>query len=122
MAKGNLADNNNNKTFPTRSTLDQGFVENEGVPTAESPTAEMEVVPTAESPNTFLARPIFDQIFAENEGVPTDESPASKMEVLPTAESPTQRTSCEERAIRRNAKNLSGHMENEGDERKLYSL
>ena len=54
-------------------------MENDGVPTAESPTAEMEVVPTAESPNTFLARPILDQIFAENEGVPTDESPdASK--------------------------------------------
>ena len=37
----------NNKIFPTRSNLDQRFVENEGVPTAESPTAEMEVVRTA---------------------------------------------------------------------------
>ena len=46
-AKGNLADNDNNKTFPTSSTLDQRFVENEGVPTAESPTAKMDVVPTA---------------------------------------------------------------------------
>ena len=28
----------NNKTFPTRSTLDQRFMENKGVPSAESPT------------------------------------------------------------------------------------
>ena len=34
-AKGHLANNDNNKTFPTRSTLDQRFVENEVVPTAE---------------------------------------------------------------------------------------
>ena len=33
-AKVNLADNDNNKTFPTRSTLDQRFSENEGVTTA----------------------------------------------------------------------------------------
>ena len=47
-AKGNLANNNNNnKTFPTRSTLEQRLVENEGEPTAESPTSETEVVPTA---------------------------------------------------------------------------
>ena len=98
------------------STLDQRFVENEGVPTAESPTADMEVVPTAESPNTFLARPILDQIFAENEGVPTAESPTSNMEVVPNAESTAQRTSSDERAIRRNAKNSLGHMANEGDE------
>ena len=79
------------------STLDQRFVDNEGEPTAESSTAEMEVVPTAESPNTFITRPILDQRFAENEGVPTDESPAAKMEVVPTSESPTKRTSHEER-------------------------
>ena len=99
----------NNKKFPIRSTLDQRFVENEGVPTAESPTAEMEVVPTAESPNTFLARPILDQIFAEKERVKT-------------AESPTPRTSREERTIRRNAKNPSGNMANEGDESQVNSL
>ena len=97
-------------------------MENEGVPTAESPTAEMEVVPTAESPNTFLARPILDQIFAENEGVPTDESPAYNMEVVPTSESPNKRTSREERAIRRNTRNPSGHMANEGDESIFDSL
>ena len=55
-----LSNNDNNKTFPTRSTLDQRFVENEVEPTAESPTAEMEVVTTAESPNTFIAKPILD--------------------------------------------------------------
>ena len=44
------------------------------------------------------------------------------MEVVPTAESPTVKTSCEERAILRNARNPSGHMANEGDERKFYSL
>ena len=90
-AKGNLANNDNNKTFPTRSTLDQRFVENEGVPTAESPTAKMEVEQTAESPNnnqTFPTRPILDQRFVENEGVPT-------------AESPTQQTSRDKRAIHR---------------------
>ena len=62
----------NNKTFPTRSTLDQRFVEIEGEPTAESLTAEMEVVPPAESPNKFIARHILDHIFAEYEGVPID--------------------------------------------------
>ena len=119
-AKVNLA--NNNKTFPTGSALYLRFVENEGEPTAESHTAESEVVSTAESPNTFIARPILDQIFAENEGVPTDESPAAKMEGVPTAESPNKRKSCEERAIRRNARNPSGHMANEGDESKFDSL
>ena len=97
-------------------------MENEGVPTAESPTAEMEVVPTAESPNTFIARPILDQRFAENEGVLTAGSPTAKMEVVPTAESPTQRTSREKQAIRRNARNQSGHMANEGDESQFNSL
>ena len=82
----------------------------------------MEVVPTAESPNKFLARPILDQRFAENEGVPTAESPTAKIEVGPTAESPTQQTSCDKRAIRRNARNLSGHMANEGYESKFDSL
>ena len=77
--RGNLADNNNNKTFPTRSTLDQRLVKNKGEPTAESPTSYMEVVPTAESPNPFIARSILDQRFAENLGVLTDESPAAKM-------------------------------------------
>ena len=121
-AKGNLADNNNNKTFSTGSTLEQRFVNNEVEPTTESPTAEMEVVPNTESPNTFIARPILDQIFAENEGVPTDESPAAKMEFVTTDESPNHRTSHEEREIRRNARNPSGHMANEGDERKFDSL
>ena len=97
-------------------------MENEGVTTDESPTAEMEVVPTAESPNTFLARPILDQRFAENEGVLTAESPTSKIEVVSTAESPTQRTSREKQAIRRNARNQSGHMANEGDESQFNSL
>ena len=97
-------------------------MENEGEPTAESPTKETKVVPTAESPNTFIARPILDQRFAENEGVPTDESPDAKMEGVPTAESPNKRTSCEEREIRRNVRNPSGHMANEGDESKFDSL
>ena len=44
------------------------------------------------------------------------------MEVVPTAESPTQRTSREERKIRRNARNTSGHIANEGDESKFDSL
>ena len=34
-AEGNLDENDNNKTVPTRSTLDQRFAENEGVPTAD---------------------------------------------------------------------------------------
>ena len=59
--KGNLADNNNNQTFTTRPTLEQGVAGNEGVPTAESATA-LEAVPTAEPPIT-------------NERVPTAESP-----------------------------------------------
>ena len=82
----------------------------------------MEVVPTAESPNTFIARPVLDQIFAENEGVPTDESPDAKMEGVLTAESPNKRTSREERAIRRNARNPSGHMANEVDDSEFDSL
>ena len=65
-AKGDLADNDKNETFPTRSTLEQIFVENEGLTTAESHTAKIEVVLIAESPNIFLARHILDQIFAEN--------------------------------------------------------
>ena len=69
-AKVNLADNNNNQTFPTRPTLEQGVAGNEGVPTAESPTA-LDVVLTAESPVT-------------NEGVPTTESPTA-LEVVLTA-------------------------------------
>ena len=97
-------------------------MKNEGEPTAESPTAETYVVTPAESPNTFIARPILDQKFAENEGVPTDESPAAKMEVVPTAKSPNKRTYHEERAIRRNARNPSGNMANEGDERKFEYL
>ena len=72
-AKVNLADNTNYKKFPTWPTLEQGFVGNEGVPTAESSTA-MEVVPTAESP-------------IKNNGVPTTEPPTA-LEVVPTAESP----------------------------------
>ena len=73
VAKGNLADNNSNQTFPTRPTLEQGVTENEGVPTAELPIA-LEVVRTSESPIT-------------NEEVPTAESPTA-LEVVPTAESP----------------------------------
>ena len=115
----------NNKTFPTRSTLDQRFAENEGVLNAESPTANMEVQQTAESHNnnqTFPTRPILDQRFVENEGVPTAESPSSKMEVVPTAKSPTPRTSRDEQAICRNAKNPLGQIENEGDESQVNSL
>ena len=44
------------------------------------------------------------------------------MEVVPTAESPTVKTSCEERAILRNARNPSGHMANEGDASEFDSL
>ena len=65
-------------------------MENEGEPTAESPTKETEVVPTSGSPNTFIAGPILDQRFSENEGVPTDKSPAAKMEGVLTAESPNK--------------------------------
>ena len=82
----------------------------------------MKKKPTAELPNTFLARPILDQRFSENEGVTTAESPTAKMEVVPTAESPTPRTSRDERAIRRNFKNPSGNMSNEGDEIQVNSL
>ena len=101
------------------STLDQRFVENEGVPTAESPTTKMEVVPTSESLNIFLA---MDQRFAETEGVPTSESPTAKMEVVPTAESTTMQTSRDEQAIHRNVNNPLGHMVNEGDEIQINSL
>ena len=37
-------------TFLARLILDQRFAENDGVPTAESPTTKKEVVLTAESP------------------------------------------------------------------------
>ena len=113
-AKGNLADNNNNQTFPTRPILEQGVAENEGVTTAESPTAKMEVVLTAESPTPRTFRDE-QEIRRNNKGVPTAESPTAKMEVVPTAESPTPQTSRDERAICRNSKNPSGHMENEED-------
>ena len=112
----------NNKTFPTRYILDRRFLENEGEPTAESPNEETEVVPTAESPKTFIARTILNQRFSENEGVPTDESPVANMEGVPNSESPNKRISREEREIRRNARNPSGHMANEGDEREFDSL
>ena len=46
--KGIFSDNNNNQTFPTRPTLEQGVAGNEGVRTAESITA-LEFVPTDES-------------------------------------------------------------------------
>ena len=36
--------------------MDQRFAENEGVPTAESPTVKMEVLPTAESPTPQTSR------------------------------------------------------------------
>ena len=58
----------------------------------------------------------------ENEGVPTAESPTAKMEVVPTAESTTPRTSRDEQEIRRNAKNPSGNMANDGDEIQVNSL
>ena len=41
VAKGSFADSDNNKTFPTRSTLYQGFVENEGERTAESHASKL---------------------------------------------------------------------------------
>ena len=44
------------------------------------------------------------------------------MEVVLTAESHTQQTSRDEQAIRRNARNPSGHMANEGDKSKFDSL
>ena len=78
--------------------MDQIFAENEGVPTAESPTAKMEVEQTSESPNnnqTFPTRPILDQRFVENEGVPTVESPFAENEGVPTAESPTAKMEVE---------------------------
>ena len=84
--------------------MKQDVVINNGVPTAESPTA-LEVVLTDESP-------------VKNEDVPTDESPTEVVRVL-TAESPTPRKSRDERAILRNARNqlvASGHMANEVDE------
>ena len=90
--------------------MKQGVAVNEGVPTAESPTA-LEVVPTTELPVT-------------NEDVPTDESPTEVVGV-PTAESPTPQKSRNKRAIRRNSRNLlvvSGHMANEGDESQGKSL
>ena len=44
------------------------------------------------------------------------------MEFVLTAESPNKRTSRKERSVRRNARNPSRHMANEGDERKFDSL
>ena len=43
-------------TYLARPILDQRFSENEGVPTAESPTTKMEVLPTAESPTSQTSR------------------------------------------------------------------
>ena len=77
-AKGNFSNTNNNQRFPIRPTLEQGVVVNEGVPTAESPTA-LDVVTASESPVT-------------NKGVPIDESP-TEVVVVPTAESPTPQKS-----------------------------
>ena len=72
-AKGHLANKNNNQTLSISPTLEQGVAGNEGVTTAESPTA-LEVVLTAESPIT-------------DEVVPTAESPTA-LEVVLTAELP----------------------------------
>ena len=99
-AKGNLSDTNINQTFPIRPTLEQGVAVNEGVPTAESPTA-LEVAPAAELPVT-------------KEDVPTNESP-NEVVGVPTAESPTPQKYRNKRAINRNARNLLvplGHMAN----------
>ena len=98
-AKGNFSDPNNNQTFPIRPTLEKGVAINEGVPTAESPTA-LETVPTAESPVT-------------NKDVPTDESPTEVVVVL-TAESPNLQKSLDKRIFHRTSRNLlvtSVHME-----------
>ena len=133
-AKQNLADNNNNQTFPIRPTLEKGVVLNEGVSTVES-TNTLEVVPTsestitneevltAESPTALEVVPTAESLIT-HEDVPTDESPT---EVVgePTAELPTPQKSLEEQAICRNARNLlvkSRHMENEGDESQVNSL
>ena len=108
--KCNFSDNNNNQTFPTRPTLEQGIVVNEVVPTAESPTA-LEVVLTAES-------------LVTNKDVLTDES-STEVVGVPTTESPTPLKSCDERAIRRNTRFLlviSGNKGNEGDESQVSSL
>ena len=127
MEKVNLADKNNNQTFPIRPKLEEGVAGNEGVPTAEShtaleavPTAELPVtnegVPTTASPTTLDVVPTSESPIT-NEDVPTDESP-TEVVVEPTAESPTPQKSRDERSICRNARNLlvaSGHMENEGD-------
>ena len=70
-AKEIFVDNDDSKTFPTGSTLDQTFEENEGERTAESHTSKMEVEQTAESPDnhqTFTTRSTLNQRFAENEG------------------------------------------------------
>ena len=108
--KGKFSDTNKNQTFPTRPTLEQGFAINEGVPTAESPTA-LEVVPTTESTVT-------------NKDVLTDEPP-TEVVGLTAAESPTPQTSRDEQAIRRNARNplvALGNMANEEDESQVNSL
>ena len=90
--------------------MEQGVAVNEGVPTAESPTA-LDVVPTAESPVT-------------NKDVTTDESPTEVVGV-PTTESPTLQKFRDEQAFRINARNLLvelGHMVNEGNESQVNSL
>ena len=46
-----MSDTNNNQTFSIMPTLEQGVAVNEGVLTAESPTA-LEVVLTSEPPVT----------------------------------------------------------------------
>ena len=85
VAKGNLSGNNNNQTFHIRPALEQVVAVNEGVPTAESPTA-LEVVPTSESPVT-------------NKYVPTNEPPTEVVGVL-TTESPTLQKNPDKQAIR----------------------
>ena len=115
VAKGNLADNNNNQTVPIRPTLEQVVAENEGVPTAEShtaleavPTAESTVtnegVPTAASPTALEVVPTAE-LPITNKDVPTDESPT---EVVgePTPESPAPQKSRDKQEICRNARNL----------------
>ena len=129
-----MADNNNNQKFPIRPTLEQGVAGNEGVPTAESPTAlevvpnaELPVinegVPTSESPTTMEVVPTAESPIT-NEDVPTDEY-STEVVVELTAESPTPQKSRDKREICRNSRNLlvaSGHMENEVYESQVNSL
>ena len=114
--------------------MEQGVAGNEGVPTAESPTAlevvptaespvTNEVVPTSESPNALEVAPTAESPIT-NKDIPTDESP---IEVVgePTAESPTLQKSRDEREIRRNSRNVlvaSVNMANDGDESQVNSL